>query len=167
MKSRIVLMQYITFFILILLSLPAGLFAQSGVTEAVEVTAPGNRQLKLAVETPRNLAPAGGGAAAGEMGDVIAFDMNMSGAVTAETRPQALVASTSLADTPFISWMTAGFDLVVRAGYSLAGDNLTVEFRLFDVVSHKMMTARRYLGTAKDLRRFAHDFSDEILLVVT
>lgn len=160
-------MRYMTIIILFLLALPAGLHAQTGVPEAVEVTAPGNRQLKLAVETPRNLAPASGTAAAGEMTDVITFDMNMSGVVAAEPRPQALVASTSLADTPFVSWMTAGFDLLMRGEYTLTGDNLTVEFRLFDVASHKMMTARRYLGTAKDLRRFAHAFADEILLVVT
>lgn len=160
-------MRYIFFSILILLLLPLGSAAQSGVPEAVEVTASGNRQLKLAVETPRTLDSATGPATGSEMSDVIAFDMNMSGVTTAETRPQSTLSGGSLAETAFLPWMAAGFDLLVRGEYSVKGDNLTVEFRLFDLVNRKMLTSRRYLGTTKELRRFAHAFADEIMLVVT
>ncbi|MDA8429615.1 MAG: Tol-Pal system beta propeller repeat protein TolB [Geobacteraceae bacterium] len=161
-------MRNICFLILILLALPAGLWAQDSTPEAVEVTAPGNRQLKLAIETPRNLDPSSGSAVGAELSDVISFDLNMSGAIAAETRPQTFSASgNSLAETAFPLWAAAGFDLLVRGEYSVKGDNLTVEFRLFDVLNRKMMTARRYLGTTKDLRRFAHSFADEIMLVVT
>jgi TolB protein len=159
-------MRKIFYIILFLLALPAGIFAQN-VPEAVEVTAPGNKQLKLAVEYPRNLDPASGTATATEMGDVIAFDMNMSGVSLAETRPQTTLSGGGLAETAFLPWSAAGFDLLVRGEYSVKGDNLTVEFRLFDLVNRKMMTARRYLGTTKDQRRFAHTFADEIMLVMT
>ena len=161
-------MRQLFFLILILLAFPAGLYAQGSAPEAVEVTAPGNRQLKLAVETPRNLDQASGPAAGAELSDVISFDLNMSGAIAAETRPQTFsVSGNSLAENAFPLWSAAGFDLLVRGEYSVKGDNLTVEFRLFDVLNRKMMTARRYLGTTKDLRRFAHSFADEIMLVVT
>jgi len=160
-------MRKTCFLILLLLALPVGLLAQNGSPEAVEVTAPGNKQLKLAVEYPRNLNSAGDTTAAIEMGDVIAFDMNMSGVTAAETRPQTTLSGGSLAESAFLPWMSAGFDLLVRGEYSVKGDNLTVEFRLFDLVNRKMMTSRRYLGTPKDLRRFAHSFADEILLIVT
>ena len=63
--------------------------------------------------------------------------------------------------------MTAGFELLVRGEYSIKGDDLTVEFRLYDVLNRRMMTAKRYLGRTKDLRYFSHSFADEILLVVT
>ena len=149
------------------LLLPATLPAQSGVPEAVEVTAPGNRQLKLAIELPRNLDAAAGTLVAPEMGDVIAFDMNMSGVISAETRPQSSLSGGALAATAYPPWAAAGFDLLVRGEYSIKGDNLTVEYRLFDVVNRKMMTARRYLGSTQELRHFAHAFADEILLVVT
>jgi TolB protein len=160
-------MRTTSFLILILLALPAALFAQNRATEAVEVTAPGNRQLKMAVEAPRSLDQTAGKPIAGEMAEVLAFDMNMSGVVAAETRPQATLSGGSLTDTAFQPWAAAGFDLLVRGEYSVKGDNLTVEFRLFDLVNRKMMTAKRYLGSTKDLRRFAHSFADEILLVVT
>lgn len=136
--------------------------------EAVEVTAPGNRQLKLALDAPRSLDSAPSADAAREMGDVIAFDLNMTGTVTAETREQLpLPGGIVLAETNFMPWLTGGFDLLVRSEYSLRGDDLTVEFRLFDVLSRKMMVARRYLGKRADLRRFAHSFADEILQAVT
>ena len=160
-------MKLLFLLLLSILTLPAGLSAQSGIPEAVEVTAPGNRQLKLAIEQPRNLDSASGTVVAPEMGEVISFDMNMSGVLAAETRPQSSLSGGSLAETAYPPWAAAGFDLLVRGEYSVKGDNLTVEYRLFDVVNRKMMTSRRYLGTTKDLRRFAHAFADEILLVVT
>jgi TolB protein len=154
--------------LLFLLMLPMALCAQGDAVKAVEVTAPGNRQLRLAVEIPRALEAPPGSPAAREMGDVIAFDMNMSGVMAAETREQlSLNGPVPLAGTNYLSWASAGFELLVRGEYSIKGDNLTVEFRLFDVLSRKMMTAKRYLGKTKDLRYFAHSFADEVMLVMT
>lgn len=150
--------------IFLLLALPYQSFAQN---DYIEVTAPGNRQLKLAVEAPRNLDTTTGNTVATEMADVITFDMNMSGIAQAETRPQSALSGGRLAETAFLPWTAAGFELLVRGEYSVKGDNLTVEYRLFDVVNQKMMTARRYLGRTKDLRYFAHAFADEIMLALT
>jgi TolB protein len=151
--------------IYMIIAIPLQVSAETGY---IEVTAPGNRQLKLAVETPRSLDAASNSQAARELGDVIAFDMNMSAVVAAEIREQmALNGPVSLAGTSYLPWASSGFDLLVRGEYSIKGDNLTVEFRLFDVLNRKMMTAKRYLGKTKDLRFFAHSFADEIMLVVT
>lgn len=159
-------MRHMTGIILFLLAITVALPAGAGAVEAVEVTAPGNRQLRLAVEAPRSTQGGPGSQSAREAGDVIAYDMNMSGIVAAESRDQ-LPGSSSLASTNYLPWATSGFDLLVRGEYALNGDQLTVEFRLFDVLNRKLMTARRYLGRAKDLRYFAHSFADEILLVIT
>jgi TolB protein len=161
-------MRATSFILLFLMLLPVALSAQGNPVEAVEVTAPGNRQLKLAVETPRGLDAAPNGPAAKELGDVITFDMSMSGVMTAESREQApAIGPVSLSRTNYLPWMTDGFDLLVRGEYSIKGDDLTIEFRLFDVINRKMMTAKRYLGKTRDLRYFAHAFADEIMLVVT
>ena len=154
--------------LLFLFMLPVAGSAQSNGTKAVEVTAPGNRQLRLAVEIPRGLDASPNSSAAKELADVVAFDMNMSGVIAAETHDQmSLNSSAPLAGTNYLSWMSAGFELLVRGEYSIKGDDLTVEFRLFDVLNRKMMTAKRYLGKTKDLRYFAHAFADEVMLVVT
>jgi TolB protein len=156
-----------TLFILLLFAaLPALMPVQSIAIEAVEVTAPGNRQPRLAIETPRGLEGSANTTPAKELGDVIAFDMNLSGIISAEVRDLP-TGTTPLAATNYLPWSAAGFDLLVRGDYSIKGDDLTVEFRLYDVLNRRMMTAKRYLGKTKDLRYFAHSFADQVLLVVT
>lgn len=144
---------------------PAVLYAQPGY---IEVNAPGNRQLKLAVEPLRSVSATAAPDAAKFVADVIAFDMNMSGVIKAEIRPIPSTAKLlSLVDVDFVPLLSNGFDLMVRGEYSLKGEQLTAEFRLFDVVNRKLITAKRYLGSLKDLRRFSHTFADEILRALT
>lgn len=134
----------------------------------VEVTAAGNRLLKLVVDTPKTQDSAPSVPVANELATVIAFDMNMSGVVSAETREQLPIPGTlALSESDFMSWMSSGVDLLVRSEYSLKGDDLTIEFRLFDVLNRKLLTSRRFLGKGKELRYFSHLFSDEILLAIT
>lgn len=152
-------------FVILLVALPAVISAQS---DYIEVNAPGNRQLKLAVEPSRSTDGSTMSDASRQSAEVIANDMNMSGIAMAESLAlQAPVGNVSLAEVNYIPWLNAGFDMLVRSELSLKGDRLAVEFRLFDVVNRKMITAKRYLGTAKDLRRFSHSFADEILRSLT
>lgn len=146
-----------------LLLLPAIVESESGY---VKVMAPDNRQLKLVVEAPHCLAA--NPSAAKEVGDVISFDMNMSGVVATETR-EHLPKSGGLAltGTDFLPWINAGYDMLVRGEYEIRGDDLTAEFRLYDVPNRKIMTAKRFQGKARHLRRFAHAFADEILRAMT
>jgi len=158
---------FIRLMLIVVLVLPGvALGAQSGY---IEVTAPGNRQLKLAVETPHAQSSTSPNAnAAKEMAEVIAFDMNMSGTVNADVKePLPLAGGLMFGATDFAPWRAAGNDLLVRGEYSITGEALTVEFRLYDVLNDKMLTAKRYLGKNRDLRRFAHSFCDEILLRMT
>jgi TolB protein len=155
-----------TLLLVLLLLVPSALiYAQPGY---IEVNAPGNRQMKLAVDSPRLLGGPANPESARLVQDVISFDMNMSGVVTAEGRSQQpLSGNLSLVDADYAPWLSAGFDLLVRSEYSLKGEQLTIEFRLFDVINRKLITAKRYLGTAKELRRFSHTFADEILRALT
>ncbi|MGB9081164.1 MAG: Tol-Pal system beta propeller repeat protein TolB [Desulfuromonadaceae bacterium] len=151
--------------VLLLIVPPAVLYAQPGY---IEVIAPGNRQMKLAVDSPHSLEGPANPETAKLVADVISFDMNMSGVVTAEGRSrQPATGNLSLVDADYVPWQSAGIDLLVLSEYSLKGEKLTIEFRLFDVINRKLITAKRYLGTAKDLRRFSHTFADEILRAMT
>src|SRR6266581_2879103 len=155
----------IILFILLLIVPAVILHAQPGY---IEVNAPANRQMKLAVDSPRSLEAPANPESARLVSDVITFDMNISGVVTAEGRPQQPNAnSPPLIETDFVPWSNAGFDLLVRSEYSLKNEQLTVEFRLFDVINRKLITSKRYLGSARDLRRFSHTFADEILRAIT
>lgn len=151
--------------VLLLIASPTVLYAQTGY---IEITAPGNRLLKLAVAPPRSLGGHANAESAKLISDIITYDMNMSGAATAESRSHlSLAKEFSLAETDFAPWQNAGFDLLVQGEYILKGEQLTIEFRLFDVINRKLITAKRYLATAKELRRISHTFADEILRALT
>ncbi|BCS56078.1 Tol-Pal system beta propeller repeat protein TolB [Geobacter sp. SVR] len=131
-----------------------------------DVIARGTRLPKLAVEAPHRLGPAAPPEIAKELSDVAVFDMNMAGLVTAEGNDQpARSAGISMAETDFLPWMN--YDFLLRTAYDSTGEDLTVEFRLYDVVNRTLMTAKRYLGKKRDLRRFSHAFADEIMLTMT
>ena len=99
--------------VLLLVAPPAVLYAQPGY---IEVNAPGNRQMKLAVDPPHTLDAPANFESTKQVSDVIAFDMNMSGVVTAESRSlQPVARDWSLVDVDFTPWLSAGFDLLVRS----------------------------------------------------
>jgi TolB protein len=56
---------------------------------------------------------------------------------------------------------------LVKGGFSLDGEGLTVEVRLFDVAQRKQLGGKRYRGERQDLRRMAHRFADQIMLLIT
>jgi len=136
--------------------------------EYIEVTASGNRQLKMAVVPPQPSGSVVRPELANEAADATAFDLAMSGVVTTERRSAApQPGALGLSTIDFVPWLSAGFDLLILGEYELRGEDLTLEFRLFDVVSKKLLTVKRYLGRKKELRRFAHAFSDEVLQALT
>ncbi len=139
-----------------------------GAANYIEVTAAGNRLLKMAVVPPQPMGTVIRSDLANEAADVQVFDLTMSGLVAAERRDTAPLAN-GLALTPldFVPWLSAGFDLLIRGEYELRGAELTIEFRLYDVMAKKLVTSKRFLGKEKDLRRYAHSFSDEVLRALT
>ena len=156
-------------FYLLLASLMMMFFASSPVNGAsyIEVTAPGNRLLRLAVVAPQPTGSSINHQVANEMADAQAFDLTMSGIFNAERKDAApLQQGLGLTQMDFVPWLTSGYDFLIRGEYDVRGEELTVEFRLFDVLNKKQILVKRYLGKLKDLRRYAHAFSDEVMLVM-
>ncbi|MBJ6725623.1 Tol-Pal system beta propeller repeat protein TolB [Geomesophilobacter sediminis] len=117
----------------------------------LEVTAPANRKLQLLVAPPTILSGAAAPEVAKELADLFSFDLNLAGTFAlapAGTRPD-------------------NADLVLSTAYSASVSGLTVECRLFDRALNRELTAKRFTGTLKDLRRIGHAFSDEVLRAVT
>lgn len=133
-----------------------------------EVTASGAHQLTLAVDIPRRLGGEENSAAAGETAEVLRFDMTLAGPFTVAAPPAAATATgIRPGEFDFTPWRGAGVDLIVKSGYTLAGDSLTMEFRLYDVNQGKELLAKRYAGRRKDLRKIAHTFSDDTMESLT
>lgn len=146
------------------------LILQSGwaVADYVEVTASGNRVLKVAIVPPQ---PLGGNIKpelANETAEVLGFDLTMSGLfIAGRTDAAPLLNGLALTPIDFNPWLYGGYDLLVRGEYELRGQELTLEFRLYNVATKGLVTSKRFLGQEKDLRRFSHVFSDEILKAMT
>lgn len=154
--------------LLISLALVFWLTGPASSTNYIEVTAPGNRLLKLAIVPPQPLGSTVQPERANEVAEALVFDLTMSGLFTAERRDAApLHQGLGLSVIDYVPWLTAGYDLLIRGEYELRGEELALEFRLFDVLNKKPLLIKRYLGTSKDLRRFSHAFSDEVLATLT
>jgi TolB protein len=67
-------------------------------------------------------------------------------------------------DAPnFEDWKGIGAKILVATRADVAGDDLTVEVRVFFVDTGATMLARRYTGRAESPRYFAHQASDDIM----
>ncbi len=158
-------MKKIIIALILLLGLPAISPAEQGY---LEVAAPGNRQLQLAVAPPKNLSGASAADVAKEITDVFQFDMTLAGPFS--VMPGQGSDSSSgirVGEFDFAPWKSAGADLLIKTGYILSGGNVTLECRLYDVLRQKELAAKRYSGSRQDLRKIAHTFSDEIMRVMT
>lgn len=67
----------------------------------------------------------------------------------------------------FRDWGTIGAEGLVKGGFRTRGDQITFEFRFFDVFQQDLKIGKRYSGTKRDWRRMAHKFADEIILKLT
>ena len=63
----------------------------------------------------------------------------------------------------FKDWSTIGAEGLVKGGFSVQGEEISAELRLFDVYQNKERIGKRYTGRLRDYRRIAHKFVDEII----
>lgn len=140
----------------------------SGAQDYLEVTASVDRQLSLAVAPSVNLGGAAGGDIPGEVSDVLKFDLTLTGRYSVMNLPPATAGSgIRPGEFDFAPWQAVNAELLVKSGYTMNGDLLVMEFRLYDVANSRQMLAKRYSGTRKDLRRMTHTFADDVLLLMT
>jgi TolB protein len=134
----------------------------------LRVTAPGNRQLQLAIAQPAPMSGAVQPNPAREVADVFQFDLGLTGLFTVlPTSPAEARSGIRPGEFDFAPWQGAGADLLLKAGYVVSGTNLTLECRLYEVATGKELLAKRYSGALTDLRRIVHTVADETMLALT
>jgi len=150
--------------IAILLALPWTVDAQF----KGEIVGQGGQKFPIAISPLRNLADAPDSAKVSEgIADAIVHDLDFSGWFKVLDRsayierPQQ--SGITLGTFDFKDWATIGAEGLVKGGFSVQGEDVTVELRLFDVFQNKERIGKRYTGRVKDFRRIAHKFSDEII----
>lgn len=135
----------------------------------LEITEEGGRTLPIAVAPLSPLAGEGSPRLNDEFTEVLARDLDLSGYFQVIDRSQNGEDSGGV--TPesidFQRWADLGALALVKGGFLFEGDSLVVEVRLFDVAQRKQLGGKRYRGERKDLRRMAHRFADQIMLLLT
>ncbi len=150
--------------VLAVTGLPTSLFSQE---EFIRVTAPGNKPLTLMVAPPVPLDNAPQDAIAREVTELFQFDLTLAGSFTVTTPAVTENRGIRPGEFSFAPWQNAGATLLIKSGYTVNGSTLILEFRLYDVIRERELLAKRYSGNIKELRRMAHTFSDDLLLIVT
>ena len=133
-----------------------------------EIVGQGGLKFPIAVSPLKNLgATADVGKLSEGIADTIVYDLDLSGWFKVLDRaayienPQK--SGVALGTFDFKDWSTIGAEGLVKGGFTIQGDEVTVELRLFDVFQNKERVGKRYVGRVKDYRRIAHKFADEII----
>ncbi len=61
------------------------------------------------------------------------------------------------------SWTAIGTDFLIRAGFSIAGNELTLETYTYHVPRAKLVFGKKYKGPTTSARRMAHTFANDVL----
>lgn len=135
----------------------------------LEITGEGGRTIPIAVAP---LSPLGEGSEprlSEEFTGVMIRDLDLSGyfQVLDSSQGEASEGGLTPESIDFQRWADLGALALVKGGVLFEGNSLVLEVRLFDVAQRKQLGGKRYRGERKDLRRMAHRFADQILLMLT
>ncbi len=67
----------------------------------------------------------------------------------------------------FQSWSAIGTDFLIRAGYSIVGNEVTLETYVYHVPRANLVVGKKYKGPVSSARRIAHTFSNDVLKALT
>jgi TolB protein len=133
-----------------------------------EIVGQGGQKFPIAISPLKNLGTvADSGRLSEGIADAIVHDLDLSGWFKVLDRsayiehPQQ--SGITLGTFDFKDWATIGAEGLVKGGFSVQGEEVAVELRLFDIFQNKERIGKRYVGRVKDYRRIAHKFADEII----
>jgi TolB protein len=63
----------------------------------------------------------------------------------------------------FQSWSTIGADFLIRAGFSVTGNEVTLETYTYHVPKASLVVGKKYKGPISGIRKMAHLFANDIL----
>ena len=67
----------------------------------------------------------------------------------------------------YASWKQIGTDFLIRAGYKIVDDEVTLETYLYYVPQQKKVLSKTYKGSTKSTRIIAHTFANDIVKELT
>ena len=67
----------------------------------------------------------------------------------------------------FDTWKQIGAEFLIRGGFSISGDSLTLETYVYQVAKGDLVMGKKYKGTVSSLRRIAHTFGNDLMEALT
>lgn len=139
----------------------------------IDLAAPSQSAVPVAVQEFRDLGPASSPkdkaareTIGKELYDAIVTDLKFSGFFRVIDKKanieDPLKSGLTEAGTDFKTWRAIGADALVKGGFLIEGDKLTVEIRFFDCVTEKLVIGKKFAGSAQNPRRIIHFFSDAV-----
>ena len=142
------------------------LFAAAFVSSAfaqLEISSPGQQTIPLALTRFLPQDDTARPEIAEEINAILEGDLEFSGLFDL-VDPEAFLSDAEKIgllsiDVNFSQWRLLGAEALVKGTYSVRGNELVIEARLFDVNRGRLSSGRRYVGRLKDLRRIVHAFA--------
>ncbi|MBN2032126.1 MAG: Tol-Pal system beta propeller repeat protein TolB [Deltaproteobacteria bacterium] len=137
----------------------------------IDINAPAVDRIKIAIPDFRNLSSDGAGPQfASDLPQVLSNDLDLSGYFNPIEKAAFLsddVIAFTAEQIRFKDWSTIGADLLVKGGYSVIGQSLEVEVRLFDVFRGHQILGKRIFGRTDDYRGLMHRLGNDVVYLLT
>jgi len=145
-------------------------FATPGFAARIEISSPGEQTIPLALTQLLPIGAPQPGIAA-QFNEVLQNDLELSGLFDM-VAPEAFLSDATRPgltrnNIDFGQWRMLGTEALIKGAYQLSGGKVTIELRLFDVVTQRLLSGRRYIGQPSDVRKIAHTFADQVLKSLT
>jgi len=137
----------------------------------IDINAPSVQKFKIAIPDFKNLSAQNEHPGlTTKLPDVISNDLDLSGYFSPMDKEAFLLEDSSAlipANIRFKDWAVIGAELLLLGSYTIIGNSLEVEVRLFDVFSGRQVLGKRALGDVNHYRYLMHRLSNETIRTLT
>ncbi|MBI5642105.1 MAG: Tol-Pal system beta propeller repeat protein TolB [Deltaproteobacteria bacterium] len=143
----------------------------------IDLAAPAAKKLPIAIQDFKYLGDAASAKdpvavkVQGELLDSIRSDIRFSNLFSIIEREAFLedpaASGITEGEIDFRNWRSIGADTLIKGGFLIEKDKLTVEIRFFDAITEKQVVGKRYVGSINNPRRVMHFFADELYQELT
>ena len=140
--------------------------------DVIDITKPFLRKIPLAVPSFKNATGSGEEKQASQTAaDFLSDSLDFTGFFKILDRGSFLFDpernGVTLTDLNFQNWTVVGAELLVTGYYSLNGDNITIELRLFDTFKARRVLGKKYTGKLSNQRNIILRFCTEVINYLT
>jgi TolB protein len=137
----------------------------------IDINAPSVQKIKIAIPDFTNLTADGRYAKLStSLTEVLSNDLDLSGYFSPMDKAAFLTEESDALgreEIRFRDWSVIGADLLLKGAYTLIGESVEVEVRLYDVFWGRQILGKRFLGKTEEYRALMHRIGNEIIYRLT